>query len=38
MEYVQYLLNFFVLPVQTQDIDVEDKAKYTKQNLFVSLK
>jgi hypothetical protein len=36
VEYIQYLLNFFVLPSQNQDLAINDPTKNIKQNIMVS--
>lgn len=38
VEYVQYLLNFFILPSQNQDLLINDPSKNMKQNLMVGSK
>lgn len=38
VEYIQYLLNFFILPSQKQDLAINDVTKNVKQNIMVIIK
>lgn len=38
VEYIQYLLNFFILPSQNQDLVINDPIKNAKSNAIVSNK
>lgn len=39
MEYVQYLLNFFILPSKNHDVVINDATNvFAKQNVMVCIK